>query len=50
MITNTELKEQGNQFPNQIKSLEQEVDKVYFTTDNSVILELTVIARQHVAL
>ena len=42
MITNTELKEQGNQFPDQIQSLEQEVDKLYFTTENNVILELTV--------
>ena len=43
MITNTELKEQGNQFPNQVQSLEQEVDKLYFTTDNHIILELTVL-------
>lgn len=43
MITNTELKEQGNQFPDKIQSLEQEVDKLYFTTKNNVKLELTVL-------
>lgn len=43
MITNTELKQQGNQFPNQITKFYQDVDKLYFTTDNEVVLEMTII-------
>jgi len=43
MITNTKLQEQGNQFPDKIQSVEQEVDKLYFTSENNVILELTVL-------
>ncbi len=43
MITNTELKQQGNQFPNQIISFHQDVDKLYFTTENGVIMEMTIV-------
>ncbi len=43
MIINTELEQKGNQFPNEIKSVRQEVDTLYFTTQNNVILELTVL-------
>ena len=43
MITNTELKEQGNQFPNRIRSYDREVDRLYFTTENNIILELTIL-------
>ncbi len=43
MIINTELEQKGYQFPNAVKSIRQEVDKLYFTTENNVILELTVL-------
>ncbi|MBZ9651154.1 glycoside hydrolase family 31 protein [Psychroflexus montanilacus] len=43
MITNTELKQLGNQFPNQVTRFHQDVDKLYFTTQNEVVLEMTVI-------
>ena len=43
MITNTELEHKGNQFPNHIVSFSQDADTFCFTTENGVILELTVI-------
>ena len=43
MIINTELEQKGNQFPNAIKEVRQEVDTLYFTTENNIILELTVL-------
>jgi len=43
MITNTELEHKGNLFPNQIVSFSQDADTLFFTTENGVILELTVI-------
>jgi len=43
MITNTELHELGNQFPDDIISFNQDVDKLYFKTNNKVILELSVL-------
>lgn len=42
MITNTEIERRGNQHPNQITEFRQDNDKLYFTTQNGVILELTV--------
>ena len=41
MITNTELEQKGNQFPNQIVSFLRDADTFYFTTENGVVLELT---------
>jgi len=41
MITNTELEQKGNQFPNQIISFSRDTDTFYFTTENGVVLELT---------
>jgi len=43
MITNTELEYKGNLYPNQIVDFKRETDKFYFTTENGVVLELTVI-------
>jgi alpha-glucosidase len=43
MITNTELHEMGNQFPDKVISFSQNVNKLYFRTENNVILELSVI-------
>ena len=43
MITNTELEYKGDLYPTKIVSFKQEVDSVYFHTDNSVILKLTVL-------
>ena len=43
MITNTELEFKGNQYPAKIISFEHEVDSVYFYTDNSVILKVTIL-------
>ena len=42
MITNTEIEWRGNQYPNQITEFKQDNDKLYFTTQNGVILEITV--------
>ncbi len=42
MITNTEIERRGNQHPNQITEFRQDNDKLYFTTQNGVILEITV--------
>jgi alpha-glucosidase len=43
MIVNTELESKGNQFPSNIVNFQKDVDKLYFYTDNDVILELTVV-------
>ncbi|WP_416442293.1 glycoside hydrolase family 31 protein [Leeuwenhoekiella sp. A16] len=43
MITNTELVNKGNQFPDTIVDFQKEVDTLYFTTKNDVILQLTVL-------
>lgn len=43
MITNTELEYKGNLYPNQIIDFKQDVDKFYFTTENGVILQITVL-------
>ncbi|MBD1260793.1 glycoside hydrolase family 31 protein [Maribacter polysiphoniae] len=43
MITNTELEYKGNLYPNQIVDFKQDVDKFYFTTENGVILQITVL-------
>jgi len=43
MITNTELEYKGDQFPSQIVSFEQDVDSIYFHTDNNVILKITIL-------
>ncbi|GGD42215.1 glycoside hydrolase family 31 protein [Muriicola marianensis] len=43
MITNTELEYKGNLYPDQIADFKQDSDKFYFTTENGVILEITLI-------
>ncbi|OCB74808.1 glycoside hydrolase family 31 protein [Flavobacterium crassostreae] len=43
MITNTELEYKGNLYPSKIVSFDQNVDSVYFYTDNNVILKVTVL-------
>lgn len=43
MITNTELEYKGNLYPNNILEFKREADKIYFTTENGVILEITVL-------
>ncbi len=43
MITNTELEYKGNLYPNNIIDFKREADKLYFTTENGVILEITVL-------
>ena len=43
MITNTEIAKTGNQFPNHIVDFKQENDKLYFTTQNGVILQVTIL-------
>ena len=43
MITNTEIARTGNQFPNHIVDFKQENDKLYFTTQNGVILQVTIL-------
>ena len=43
MIINTELENKGNLFPSKIIDFKKDVDKLYFTADNDVILELTVV-------
>ena len=42
MITNTEIERRGNQYPNKIIEFHQDNDKLYFTTQNGVILEITI--------
>ncbi len=43
MITNTELERKGNQFPQRIQSVKQKANKILITTDNGVLLQVTVI-------
>lgn len=43
MIVNTELEQKGNLFPSNIISYRKDVDRLFFTTENGVILELTVV-------
>ena len=43
MITNTELEYKGNLYPNTIVEFHRDTDKLYFTTSNGVILEMTVL-------
>ncbi|WP_149303613.1 glycoside hydrolase family 31 protein [Pareuzebyella sediminis] len=43
MITNTELEYKGNLYPNHIVHYLRDKDKFYFTTENGVILEITVV-------
>ncbi|MDP3679249.1 MAG: glycoside hydrolase family 31 protein [Flavobacterium sp.] len=43
MITNTELEYKGDLYPTKITSFEHEVDSIFFHTDNSVILKVTVL-------
>ena len=43
MITNTELEKKGNLFPSRIIGFKKDVDTLYFSTDNDVILQLTVV-------
>ena len=43
MITNTELEYKGNLYPNRVVDYVRDKDKFYFTSENGVILEITVI-------
>ncbi|GAA4271502.1 glycoside hydrolase family 31 protein [Aquimarina gracilis] len=43
MIINTELEQKGNLFPGKITSFSQNVDKINFTTENGVILQVTIL-------
>ena len=43
MIVNTELEQKGNQFPSAIKSFVKEKDKFLITTENDVLLQITVV-------
>ena len=43
MITNTELEYKGDLYPTKIVSFEHDVDSIFFHTDNSVILKVTVL-------
>ena len=43
MITNTELEFKGDLYPSKIVSFEHDVDSVFFNTDNSVVLKITVV-------
>ena len=42
MIVNTELDKKGNLFPSKIIAFKKDVDTLYFTTENDVVLQLTV--------
>ncbi len=42
MILNTELESKGNLFPSKIISYRKDVDTFYFTTENYVVLQVTV--------
>ncbi len=42
MIVNTELENKGNQFPSKIISSKKDVDTLYFTSENNVVLQLTI--------
>ena len=43
MIINTELENKGNQFPSKIISYKKDVDTLYFTSENNVVLQLTIL-------
>jgi alpha-glucosidase len=43
MITNTELEYKGNLYPKQVVEYRKDSDKFYFTSENGVILEITVL-------
>ena len=43
MIVNTELEQKGNLFPSEIVNYKKDVDTLYFTTKNNVVLQLTVL-------
>lgn len=43
MITNTELEYKGNLYPDRIQDFSKDSDKFRFTTENGVILEITVL-------
>ncbi|WP_297795159.1 glycoside hydrolase family 31 protein [uncultured Eudoraea sp.] len=43
MITNTELEYKGNLYPNKIIAFKRDSDKFYFSSENGVILEITVL-------
>jgi alpha-glucosidase len=43
MITNTELEFKGDLYPSKVVSFKHDVDSVYFNTDNSVVLKVTII-------
>ena len=42
MILNTELEYKGNLFPSKIISYKKDVDTFYFTSENSVVLQVTI--------
>ena len=43
MIVNTELESKGNLFPSNIIDFKKDVDTLYFSTENDVVLQLTVV-------
>ena len=43
MIVNTQLENKGNLFPGKVHSFYQDVDKIYFKTENGVILQVTIL-------
>ena len=43
MITNTSLEQKGNNFPNELQSFYKEKDHFFFTSENGVILKLSVL-------
>jgi len=43
MIINTELEQKGNLFPSKVITFKKDVDTLYFSTDNDVVLQLTVL-------
>ena len=43
MIVNTELEKKGNLFPSIITNYKKDVDTLYFTTKNNVVLQVTVV-------
>ncbi|NRA93985.1 MAG: DUF4968 domain-containing protein [Psychroserpens sp.] len=43
MIINTELEQKGNLFPSKIIAFTKDIDTLYFSTENGVVLQLTVL-------
>lgn len=43
MIVNTELDQKGNLFPSKVIAFKKDIDTLYFTTENDVVLQLTII-------